>query len=95
MAKMSPGLPFKHPYSSPKIYKSPAWHVFRYHERKRSITTIITPGPLGYLDWETQPNAFRVYEGGDPGSTAAALKNNPEGQHLDLRAAHMQLVLGF
>ncbi len=62
--------------------ESPAWHVFRYHEETKHHYHHYARS-LGYLDWETQPNAFRVYEGVTP-VLLPLLKNNPEGQHMDL-----------
>src|SRR5580704_10879050 len=61
---------------------SPAWQVFRYHEETKHHYHKYARS-LGYLDWESQPNPFRTYEGVTP-ILLPLLKRDPEGRHLDL-----------
>ncbi len=62
--------------------ESPAWHVFRYHEQTKHHFNRYARS-LGYLDWESQPKPFRVYEGVTP-VLLPLLKTDPDGQYLDL-----------
>jgi hypothetical protein len=62
--------------------QSPAWQVFHYHEETKHHYSRYARA-AGYLDWETQPQAFRTYEGVTP-VLLPLLKKDPEGRHLDL-----------
>jgi nitroreductase len=60
----------------------PAWQVLRYHEETKHSPQRAARS-LGYLDWDSQPNPFRYYEGVTP-LLLPLLKSDPEGAHLGL-----------
>ncbi len=61
---------------------SPLWDVLRYHEETKHQPNRYAASP-GHLDWATQPNPFRYFEGVTP-TLLPLLKKDPEGGHLDL-----------
>jgi nitroreductase len=61
---------------------SPAWLTFRYHEETKHHFHRYAKS-LGFLDWASQPNPFRFYEGQTP-LLLPLLKKDPGGGHLDL-----------
>jgi len=61
---------------------SPAAPVFDYHELSKHAPGQYAPS-AGYLDWETQPDPFRSWDGAAP-VLLPLLKKDPEGSHLDL-----------
>jgi len=67
---------------------TPALQVLRYHEETKHNFHRYARSQ-GFMDWATQPDPFRTYEGVTP-ILLPLLKKDPEGQHLDLyeRAHH-------
>ena len=61
---------------------TPALQVLRYHEETKHNFHRYARSQ-GYLDWATQPDPFRTYEGVTP-ILLPLLRKDPEGQHLDL-----------
>ena len=50
------------PIHSAVMSDSPAEGILRYHEQTKHHPDRYARSP-GYMDWDNQPNPFRVYEG--------------------------------
>ena len=61
---------------------SPAEDILRYHDETKHRPDRYARSP-GYMDWENQPNPFRVYEGA-PIVPLPLLAQDPPGGHLAL-----------
>lgn len=61
---------------------SPAEDMLRYHEETKHHADRYARS-LGYMDWDNQPNPFRVYEGA-PIVNLPLLSQDPPGGHLAL-----------
>jgi nitroreductase len=61
---------------------SPVWQLLRYHEETKHRPERYAPGP-GSLDWASQPEPFRFYQGVTP-VLLPLLEQDPAGGHLDL-----------
>jgi len=61
---------------------SPAERVLRYHQETKHHLDRYARSP-GYLDWDNQPNPFRVYEG-VPVTPLPLLQKDPPAGHLGL-----------
>jgi SagB-type dehydrogenase family enzyme len=61
---------------------SPAEGILRYHERTKHHPERYARS-LGYMDWDNQPNPFRVYEGA-PALNLPLLSKDPPGGHRAL-----------
>ena len=64
------------------VESSPTWQVLRYHDETKHHFHRYARS-LGYLDWESQPNPFRTYQGVTP-VLLPFLKGDPAGAYFDL-----------
>ena len=67
--------------------------VVRYHERTKHHFHRFAPS-LGYMDWESQPNPFRFYEG-EPAVPLPLLQRDPAVDYADLYGRDHNQVRSF